>query len=149
MKAITLFQPYAHAFSIGDKKIETRGWITKHRGITCIHASKKKNNELNGFENISYGAIVAVSNLIDCVPITSDLILKLQNEDPIEYSLGWYNVNRYAFIFKNTIALPSPIQCRGNQKLWNLPFEYIDEIKKQIDLSDVIKDVGGKGYEIC
>jgi hypothetical protein len=40
MKALSLHQPYASAIALGVKRIETRGWITHHRGDIAIHATQ-------------------------------------------------------------------------------------------------------------
>jgi len=42
MKAITLHQPFASLVALGVKRIETRSWPTKHRGLIAIHAAAKK-----------------------------------------------------------------------------------------------------------
>lgn len=47
MKCISLWQPWAHLMAIGAKKIETRSWATKYRGLLAIHASKKWTRELH------------------------------------------------------------------------------------------------------
>lgn len=39
MKALTLWQPWATLVMLGVKKVETRGWETKHRGLLVIHAA--------------------------------------------------------------------------------------------------------------
>lgn len=40
MKALSLTQPWATLVAIGAKRIETRSWSTRHRGLIAIHASK-------------------------------------------------------------------------------------------------------------
>lgn len=40
IKAITLYQPWASLVVLGQKRIETRGWSTRYRGMLAIHASK-------------------------------------------------------------------------------------------------------------
>lgn len=40
MKALTLTQPWASLIAFGEKKVETRGWSTPHRGPVLIHAAK-------------------------------------------------------------------------------------------------------------
>src|SRR6267154_1758716 len=41
MKALTLWQPWASMIAFGEKRIETRCWSTKHRGLLAIHAAAK------------------------------------------------------------------------------------------------------------
>lgn len=40
MKAITIRQPWATLMATDNKRIETRGWNTHHRGPLAIHAGK-------------------------------------------------------------------------------------------------------------
>lgn len=40
MKALSLTQPWATLIAIGAKRIETRSWPTRHRGVVAIHAAK-------------------------------------------------------------------------------------------------------------
>lgn len=40
MRAITLHQPWATLVAIGEKKIETRSWLTQYRGKLAIHAGR-------------------------------------------------------------------------------------------------------------
>ena len=42
MKALSLWQPWASAITLGLKRIETRSWRTNYRGRLLIHAAKKK-----------------------------------------------------------------------------------------------------------
>lgn len=41
MKALTIWQPWASAISLGYKHFETRGWATKYRGPIAIHAAAR------------------------------------------------------------------------------------------------------------
>jgi hypothetical protein len=38
MKGLTLTQPWATLVAIGAKRIETRSWPTRYRGLLAIHA---------------------------------------------------------------------------------------------------------------
>ena len=38
---LPLWQPWASAMEVLDKRVETRGWVVKHRGLFAIHATKK------------------------------------------------------------------------------------------------------------
>jgi hypothetical protein len=39
VKALTLWQPWASLVAVGAKRVETRGWSTRHRGPLAIHAA--------------------------------------------------------------------------------------------------------------
>lgn len=91
MKAITILQPWASLIALGHKKIETRGWATKHRGKIAIHAGMGKqymdyskrgpifsclwNEEQINMQlkerrdSLPYGKVIAIADLVDCVEI--------------------------------------------------------------------------------
>ncbi len=41
MKTLSLLQPWASLVALGEKRIETRSWPTKHEGPLLIHASAR------------------------------------------------------------------------------------------------------------
>jgi activating signal cointegrator 1 len=41
VKAISLWQPWATLIALGEKKFETRSWLTNYRGQIAIHAAKR------------------------------------------------------------------------------------------------------------
>ena len=108
MKVLTIQEPYATFIMQGMKKIETRSWQTKYRGLIYIHAGKSKKllkeitnpDILNLLKNINlnYGLIICKANLIDCVPMTSKFISKIKNQNNNEYLLGKYNNLNSAFL---------------------------------------------------
>lgn len=137
MKAISLWQPWATLMAIGVKKIETRSWPTKHRGLLAVHAAKKWNQnllylcqtnpicealdfgsltprEIKG--QLFFGAVVAVGYLEDCVEIT-------QENTPIgdEYLFGDYTPGRFMWKFRDIKKITAPIPYRGAQGLFNVP----------------------------
>lgn len=88
--AIAVRQPWAHVIVHGWKDIENRSWPTRYRGPVCIQASKfdRKNyaDDLDGykdtiaagidvpafgFDDLSFGAIVGVIDIVDCVSVSS------------------------------------------------------------------------------
>ncbi|KYG90813.1 hypothetical protein A0U40_17955 [[Bacillus] sp. KCTC 13219] len=85
MKAITITQPWASLIALGEKRFETRGWSTTHRGKIAIHAGKKVNEEafedfktilkrygITSAEELLTGAVIATANLVDCHKVTSE-----------------------------------------------------------------------------
>lgn len=99
MKALTIRQPWASLIATGVKTIETRSWSTKYRGLLLVHAGMARPASLPGYmlarpeydlpwrlqrwsgdgrvfaemvENhlLPLGAVVAVAQLVDVVPIT-------------------------------------------------------------------------------
>jgi hypothetical protein len=131
MKALSLTQPWATLVATGAKLIETRGWYSRHRGPLAIHASKSFPAEARalclrepffsalaraGFhaDTLPLGAVVAIANLSDVVPITE------HNSPPEpERSFGNYSVpGRFAFVLETITPLPTPIPARGALSLW-------------------------------
>lgn len=100
MPSLTLHQPWAQLIALGAKAIETRGWATKYRGPIAIHAGasipsylglgRYGSLQLGDYEvvkdrrgvtlweqaaarthKLPLGAVVAIANLSDCVPMVS------------------------------------------------------------------------------
>lgn len=93
MRALSLWQPWASLIAVGAKTIETRSWGTKYRGPLAIHAAKTLEgismvnagrmcreddaaiaaalsaHGVTVWGDLPLGAVVAVADLVDCVPI--------------------------------------------------------------------------------
>ncbi len=153
MKIITLWQPWATLIALGYKKYETRHRGTKYRGRLAIHAAKRpvKDKELAAIsydsighinwekiKNIEYplGAIVAVSNLVDChimtnsMRLTHESCIAINSITPLEKSMGFWEPGRFAWELDEVKKI-EPIPCRGSQGLWNLPQEIAKAIGEQ------------------
>jgi hypothetical protein len=162
MKAISLWQPWASAMAIRSKMNETRHWPTNHRGLTAIHAAKRLiKDELIWLKShwhwcaalsplgvrmgdkkplwdvLPFGAIVAVGNLIDCVPVEQIKlgdIEKLHRPDGekgdilawTERQMGNYEPGRYAWIFSSINDLKEPIPFVGRQGFFHVPDELLE-----------------------
>ncbi|MEK3748020.1 2-oxoglutarate dehydrogenase E1 [Paenibacillus sp. FSL E2-8871] len=112
---------------------------TKHRGPLAIHAGKKIDKEAcevpeikaaltrNGYtvDNLPTGAVVAISELIDCFRIRRDVlggVIALESDTrkthfntlDKEYSFGWFDQGRYAWELAEIKQLLAPIQPKGN-----------------------------------
>ena len=84
MKVLSLTEPYATLIKNGIKTIETRSWKTSYRGRLYIHASSTKipktykdNKELMSLVDINdlnYGNIICMCDLVDCVEMTDEFI---------------------------------------------------------------------------
>lgn len=132
----------AHLMAIGLKKNETRHWTTSHRGDIAIHAAKRKIDS-DGFrlcrafklipEEMSFGALVAIVTLDE----TSEIESKVVNppEDPkVEWYLGNYEPNRFAWKTTNLRRLSPPIPFVGRQGIFNVPDELITNALYESDL---------------
>lgn len=132
MRAISLWQPWASAMAARLKFNETRSWSTKYRGLLVIHAAKRWTREEIDFfvhhadiaslpTQIPLGQIVAIGNLIDCVPTESIRDSISEREE----SWGNYSDGRFAWRFESLMALETPVPFKGAQGLFNVPLELL------------------------
>lgn len=132
IRGLSLTQPWASLMARGAKRIETRSWSTKHRGLVAIHASKsfplvyrhrcvepmfRDALGPTGYARLPRGAIVAVGCLVDCC------LTQLISPDltPLELAFGDYEPGRYAWMMQDVVALKDPVPCKGHLGLWTMP----------------------------
>jgi len=141
MKALSLWQPWASLVALGEKRVETRIWSTKHRGPMAIHAAQKLPprwlgasrhaeafiNELADVLNcrldrvdteirkLPYGKVLCIVNLYE-VQETSALREILCQRELI---FGNYEDGRYAWSMQVLERFEVPIPAKGNRMLWN------------------------------
>lgn len=183
MKAITLQQPWATLVAIGAKRLETRSWRTNYRGPLAIAASAKQGKEgkvlmadpqcygamqlygasqyWGGMIGHPYGAVIAVCNLVDCLPMESHICLPgIFDEYPElntirERAFGDFDVidrhngrRRWAFVLEDVQPLVEPIPVKGGLSLWNFARDFT--------ISNPCGECGGTGeitndgrYSLC
>ena len=114
MKALTICQPFADMILKGEKIIENRTWSTQHRGRLAIHAGKSrlwmKQDDERERPDMTFGAIVATADLIDCrhvEQLPSDLVGRMDAEGP------------WCWLLQNVEPVTPPISARGEKGLWN------------------------------
>lgn len=161
-KAISLWQPWASAIAVGAKFIETRSWATDYTGPLLIHAAKRcVQREMRDFASDSpfiaalapilprdlygrlhkylpFGALVAVCNLVDCVPVEQLDVSRL--DDPnwheglswTERDLGDYSPGRFGWVLENVKPFKSPIPYKGAQGLFDVPYSVIHQPLSEI-----------------
>lgn len=120
MRALTLHQPWASLIAIGEKTIETRSWSTQYRGPLAIHAAKRRADHgkigtwyiepawitaagpVDGMAKVSHaafriplilGAVVAICELIDVIPMVTDTSLVSDNPVVFDVSSGRFVCN--------------------------------------------------------
>lgn len=160
MKGLTLTQPYATLVAIGAKQIETRSWATSYRGPIAIHAGAGLGlvggvaglwdlchadpfrgvlDHFGWLADPAYwlprGAIVAVAELVDCLPVDrltlgSGFVELIRRSDMSalrwtltdqERAFGDYSAGRSAWLLAEVRWLQKPIPCRGALGLWAVP----------------------------
>lgn len=146
IKAITIWQPWASLIALGAKRIETRHWRTWHRGYIAIHAAKRWTREERDLCSawpfadyigghvlergpLPLGAVVAIARLDMCVSTDS---LTLDERFPVhESAFGNYAPGRYGWVLDEVVALPTPVPCPGEQGLWTLDLDTLNEVRAQ------------------
>jgi len=147
IKVLSLLQPWASLCVLGHKKIETRSWNTKYRGVLYIHASMGKNfrklhhndplynfyhplfayNKIEPMEKLPFGAIIGKVDLVDTFP--TELLVSegkpiekfIEGLDitPQEIAFGDYSPNRFGWILENPVVFDKPIPAKGKLGIWN------------------------------
>ncbi len=161
MLALSLTQPWATLVAIGAKKCETRSWGLSHKlPLTiAVHAAKglagmtqeeyralARSEPYFGpalraggypmagikhFDDLPRGAIVAVCDVVDCVPTTNvgkpggPLTTWRHGANwwlltDQERAFGDYSEDRFVWLLANIRALPEPISCKGALGLWHV-----------------------------
>lgn len=149
MKALSLWQPWAHLVAVGAKSYETRSWATEYRGWVAIHAAKHWTRELHRLATTHpvcwfwqqqevhvFGAIVAVAELRACCQ-AEDIKAAIEYLWPSgrceqELAFGDFSAGRFAWELGSVVRLNTPVFCRGRQGLWTLEVEPLREVTAQL-----------------
>jgi hypothetical protein len=137
-KALTICQPYAHLIMRGDKRIENRTWPTSYRGLLYIHAGKSRDwldiwnmggEDFDAGYDIplrlmSFGAMVAVARLVDCVRIEHGAA-KYPWMDDHEHAEG-----PWCWILESVTPI-GPWPWRGAQGLWDFDEAELGRVANQ------------------
>ncbi|RFU68574.1 ASCH domain-containing protein [Bacillus sp. V59.32b] len=137
MKVLSMIQPWASLFVLGEAKYETRSWKTNYRGPLAIHTSKKIDKAVSSHiaiqsllgkhgytnENLPNGMIIAVCNLEKCLRVTENNETWAVLEDGRivsgnDYFLGDFPVGGYAWEVTDMQMLDEFIPAKGKLGLW-------------------------------
>lgn len=118
--ALTICNPYPEMILNGEKPIENRNWMTSYRGPLFIHAGMSKLWMAPGyqqrFQNLTYGAIVGIVTLADCLEITAyTWPSEFQHLKTHEHANG-----RFCWMLTNVKRFAKPVPCAGALGLWNV-----------------------------
>lgn len=142
MKVLSMIQPWASLFVLGETKFETRSWRTNYRGALAIHTSKKIDKiacnqkvikdllaqHHYSADNLPTGKIIGVCRLNDCIRVIENNHTWAVLEDGRtvtgnELLLGDYRVGGYAWEVQNMQHLEKYIPAKGQLGLWEYPGE--------------------------
>ncbi len=153
MKVLSLTQPWATLMAIGEKRIETRSWSTRHRGPLAIAAAKGFPRECQRFcfeppfaEALARhgittlaplmearGHILAVVDVIDCLPTDGDFVQRailrpfIVPTGKSEMVFGDYSRGRFGWTTDELRRLRTPIAAKGALGLWEFSDKQIFE----------------------
>jgi hypothetical protein len=119
MRAITIYQPWAHLIATGRKRIENRSWATAHRGPLLIHAGLSRRllathpDVASGAldpAGLAFGAVVGIVDLFDCVPAAA-------------VAGRTHAIGPWCWLLEDPIPLEPPVPLRGMQGLFDVPVD--------------------------
>lgn len=119
MKVLTIREPYVTPIARGLKHYETRSWKTNYRGEIYIHTAKSLYpfSHLDVVPVMPLGYIVLKANLTDCIYMDDEFVNAIKANET-EYSLGFYEVGRYAWKLED-VEVIEPIKAKGRLGIWD------------------------------
>lgn len=150
LPAITIRQPYAWLIAEGIKLTENRGQNLHHRGLVAIHAGKAwspgaerdervraawKTRHRTGLRagspELTYGAVVAVADLVDVHEATSTCCPEWGER--FHYGAKRTVVAKHLMFGDDVYKLGVPTGCSGQQMLsWPLPADVEARVLAQL-----------------
>lgn len=138
VRCLSLLQPWASLMALLAKRIETRSWSTRYRGLVAIASSARWNAahvewattdpdcvavwRQHGIESVSdlpLGMIVCVGRLVDCIRSEAfDTSSDFCGES--EAVFGNYASGRFAWVFDDLRCLERPIPVKGRLGLYTV-----------------------------
>lgn len=148
VNGLSLLQPHASLFALGQRVVESRSWPTRYRGPVVIAASARW--ERDEYEAacqerdllavwarhgvmpnaLPLGAMLAVGRLVGCEtgeaieaafdarPAGGRAIVAGVTCAPAEHHFGSYGSGRFGFVFADLHRIVVPIPCKGRQGFW-------------------------------
>jgi hypothetical protein len=136
--ALTIHQPWAWAIVHESKRVENREWSPPREVIgeyIAIHAgavprTKKAHAEMGNVareigapttDRLVFGAVIGVARVV-----------RVLHAEPRPSSphFAWW-VGPIGWELDNVFALDTPLQCRGQRKLWPVPDSLLTSIRAQ------------------
>ncbi|WP_409290622.1 ASCH domain-containing protein [Peribacillus sp. SCS-37] len=140
MKVLSMIQPWASLFVLGESQYETRTWRTHYRGPMAIHTSKKIDKAAVSYAqvlldqhgltagNLPTGVIIGVCTLKNCLRVVEDHETWAELEDGRivsgnDYLLGNYEAGGYVWVVEGMKVLDEYIPAKGQLGLWEFDGE--------------------------
>lgn len=146
MKGLTVSQPYASLIAGGRKWVENRTWGTPYRGWLAIHAGKTSRYlDARALLAFPTGRILAVGRLVACLnlegPRRYDRATVLADGVTVDDVLKHpYTEGPWCWVVQDVRELPTPLECRGAQGLWDVSAELFETIRGQFSNGKTGKD---------
>lgn len=136
MRALTLWQPWSWAVAKAGKRIENRSWpppqwiigeqIAIHAGLRIEREQfaellDELGDERPADSDLVRGAIESVATVVGWV----------EHVRPDHPQARWF-CGPCGWALDGVVALPRPVPCRGNRKLWIVPVDIEAEVRRQI-----------------
>ena len=132
MRALTIWQPWAFLVSRGDKLIENRPWPAPDWIMNkdfAIHAGKKWDRNRLEFIRGVYDGLLPTKLYCDlaesgAVTAVARVIANVTSAEEAEAAVpghGKWFMGPYGWVLEDVRLITPAIECRGYQKLWNLP----------------------------
>ena len=149
MRALTLHQPWAFLVARGEKLIENRSWKPPEwlmGQYFAIHAGKAWDDSKLDFIRDNYEGLmptkhyctVAESGMLIGIVQLVAVVSSQEEAERLSPGHGKWFFGPYGWVLEDASRLNPVIECRGYQKLWNIP----DDLQEKIDAQFTI--IGSK-----
>ena len=134
-RGLTLHRPWPWAFTHADKRVENRKWRPEGmRGWwLLLHAGAAFDQE--GWDAMREGRFGEAAKSVPAAHPSGVIVAvaKLDGVAPYLESDDPWAFGPFVWRLSGLVVLPSPVECRGFQKLWRAPQEALDAVNAQFD----------------
>lgn len=156
---LTEHQPWGSLIAEKLKPIENRDWpppprlIGSDEDLVAIHAGKQYDKEgeewvRQHFPELKWPAPVEYSRASAILAVAQVAHVIARTKRNVEHprviyagdalerglvtveQLRWFT-GEYGWVFGEVVKLPTPVPCRGMQKLWRVPSELLPQVRQQ------------------
>jgi hypothetical protein len=136
MKALSLSQPWATLVVLGRKRLETRSWQTRHRGLLLIHAAQTFSAQNRAFcrrdpvrrllaeAGIEHEGALPRGQLLGTVEVRDcrrSEEMDPETLDETERLLGDFGPGRWVWLLENAAPLQTPVPLLGRLGVFHVP----------------------------